>query len=330
MWLLTYRCNLSCRHCYVFGSGRRTEVSELSLSERKRVVDELADKGIETIGVLGGEIFLLSNIIELMTYISNKGIKITIETNGTLLTEHICERLAALTNLRAVGVSFEGPSPHMNDMIRGGGCFLQAEKGIALLEQYNIPFFIDVTLSRLNSSYIDAMCEFAIQKGATGIAFGDLIPSGRGKNLKPYLLKPTEEKSCIEKIWAAHKEYQHALHITTNIPFAFLIDPVLIPSEIEEKNIYCGMGRKVILDPTGNILPCQYINDPLGNILSDSWEDIWFSPKMKRYRNVFSLLEGKCSLCKYRLVCGGCRAAALTYTGNLYGEDPRCWHETEE
>jgi len=35
-------------------------------------------------------------------------------------------------------------------------------------------------------------------------------------------------------------------------------------------------------------------------------------------------LEGKCGLCEYKQVCGGCRARAFGMTGNYMGEEPFC------
>jgi radical SAM protein with 4Fe4S-binding SPASM domain len=35
-------------------------------------------------------------------------------------------------------------------------------------------------------------------------------------------------------------------------------------------------------------------------------------------------LEGKCGICGYRQVCGGCRARAYAATGNYMAEEPFC------
>jgi AdoMet-dependent heme synthase len=35
-------------------------------------------------------------------------------------------------------------------------------------------------------------------------------------------------------------------------------------------------------------------------------------------------LEGKCSLCEYRHVCGGIRARAYAVAGNLFAQEPDC------
>jgi len=78
----------------------------------------------------------------------------------------------------------------------------------------------------------------------------------------------------------------------------------------------------------GDAIPCSY-NDAYrrGNIRNKPIDEIWkdmqnsdFFNKVKDKRN----LKGKCGVCEYRDVCGGCRSAALFYTGDILGPDPRC------
>ncbi|MEM0313831.1 MAG: radical SAM/SPASM domain-containing protein, partial [Candidatus Bathyarchaeia archaeon] len=35
-------------------------------------------------------------------------------------------------------------------------------------------------------------------------------------------------------------------------------------------------------------------------------------------------LKGKCGVCEYREICGGCRTRAEFYTGDLFASDPAC------
>ena len=44
---------------------------------------------------------------------------------------------------------------------------------------------------------------------------------------------------------------------------------------------------------------------------------------LARMRDV-SFLEGKCGVCGYKQVCGGCRARAFGMTGNYMAEEPFC------
>ena len=58
----------------------------------------------------------------------------------------------------------------------------------------------------------------------------------------------------------------------------------------------------------------------LGNIRSKSLQTAWEEIKKSKYYNSFqdrSVLKGKCGVCEYREICGGCRNRAYAYTGDI-------------
>jgi radical SAM protein with 4Fe4S-binding SPASM domain len=62
----------------------------------------------------------------------------------------------------------------------------------------------------------------------------------------------------------------------------------------------------------------------LGNVKQQRFSDIWTdSPVFNALRD-YSLLKGKCGICEYRSVCGGCRARALANTGDFLEQEPNC------
>lgn len=78
----------------------------------------------------------------------------------------------------------------------------------------------------------------------------------------------------------------------------------------------------------GDAIPCSY-NDVyrIGNVKNKSLKEIWvdmqnsdFFDRVKDKNN----LKGKCGVCEFKEICGGCRSAALFYTGDILGSDPRC------
>ncbi|OVE74314.1 hypothetical protein BVX94_00735, partial [bacterium B17] len=52
--------------------------------------------------------------------------------------------------------------------------------------------------------------------------------------------------------------------------------------------------------------------------------------KLYRTSHIFNDLrnvdkyQGKCGICEYRRLCGGCRARAMAHTGNYMDEEPGC------
>jgi len=91
----------------------------------------------------------------------------------------------------------------------------------------------------------------------------------------------------------------------------------------------CGAGRFYIsIEPNGDIYPCVFFphdeNVKLGNILTDDLETLWKThPLLEALRNK-DILKGNCGSCEYKYTCGGCRARAYGYYGDVLAPDPGC------
>lgn len=137
---VTNACNLRCRMCgqwneagYVHNDPKRIK-REIGLSDWKRVTDELAVHHIHSVSLRGGEAFLYPEIIELIEYINSKGIFISIDTNGTVLQNHLKD-LLRIGNIHLT-FSIDGPE-ETHDTVRGvPGSFRKMYQNIvALTEQ---------------------------------------------------------------------------------------------------------------------------------------------------------------------------------------------------
>jgi radical SAM protein with 4Fe4S-binding SPASM domain len=80
---------------------------------------------------------------------------------------------------------------------------------------------------------------------------------------------------------------------------------------------------------TGDIKACTRIDKILGNIKTDDLKQIWEEHPFLLQLRERNLIGEKCSTCKYKPICGGCRASALKYNGGAFQDDPNCWLETE-
>ena len=87
----------------------------------------------------------------------------------------------------------------------------------------------------------------------------------------------------------------------------------------------CGTGRcYCAIQPNGIITPCVYISGiKVGDVRQKSFHDIWNN-------ELFDTLSDRedrgdhCGVCTYRSYCGGCRARALAYTGDIQAGDAGC------
>ena len=90
----------------------------------------------------------------------------------------------------------------------------------------------------------------------------------------------------------------------------------------------CFFGKFMSIAENGDVIPCSY-NDAyeletsktnLQSRYGMNMQNSEFFNKVKDKRNI----KGKCGVCEYKELCGGCRSAALFYTGDILGSDPRC------
>ena len=82
------------------------------------------------------------------------------------------------------------------------------------------------------------------------------------------------------------------------------------------------------ITPEGKVTPCPYMPVVAGDLLTQSFREIWeTSPVFDDLRT--GELGGRCGKCEYREICGGCRARAYGVTGDLMAEDPLCTHQPD-
>ena len=116
VWNMTKRCNLRCVHCYARAEGETYAGDELSTSEGKKLIDDLARFGAPVMLFSGGEPLLREDLPELIEYATQKGMRAVISTNGTLITEEKAKVFAKFS-LSYIGVSIDGIGS-VNDTFR--------------------------------------------------------------------------------------------------------------------------------------------------------------------------------------------------------------------
>ncbi|UCH20731.1 MAG: SPASM domain-containing protein, partial [Deltaproteobacteria bacterium] len=78
---------------------------------------------------------------------------------------------------------------------------------------------------------------------------------------------------------------------------------------------------------TGDVQPCGYLDVNCGNVKDTRFSQIWHESKVFNTLRNYAKLEGKCGICEYRKVCGGCRARAYEATGDYMAEEPLCLYQ---
>ena len=97
---VTENCNFNCKFCFA-----RYETKELSLEEKKQAIAKIAESGrFSEINFAGGEPFLCKGIEELILFSYNQGLKVSVITNGFLLTNDVLARILPYISMLGISV----------------------------------------------------------------------------------------------------------------------------------------------------------------------------------------------------------------------------------
>lgn len=331
---LTRRCNLGCAHCYL-DAGMREGVGsdELSTDEVKAVIDDIADMSDECMIVLtGGEPLLRRDITELAAHGSSHGLMVVVGTNGLMLTE---KRVAALqeAGVAGVGISLDSLDPDFHDNFRGApGAWAKAMGGIDACRKAGLGFQLHFSVMEENAHEFADMVEFARTSGAIVLNVFFLVCTGRGEKITNITVE-TYERVLREVTAVAHSEDRLMVRAKCAPHFKRMareLDPdwAITSAQGYEAGGCLAGTRYCRVTPEGGITACPYIEEEVGSIRETGLAEIWRdAPVFKALRA--PVLEGRCGVCEYQKLCGGCRARPLARDGNLMGEDFLCGYEPQ-
>ncbi len=339
VWNYTSACNLHCKHCYQ--SAAKPLPNELNLDEKRAVIDQLAENDVVALAFSGGEPLLAPDFLEAASYASRKNLYVSLATNGTLLTKENVDRLVD-SGVKYLEISLDAATPGIHDNFRGSaGAWDRTVQGIKNATARDELFVcIASTITRHNFGEVNALINLANELGTERFLAFNFIPTGNAVNIKDTDLTPAMREELLEILYMRLKSGGPEV-MTTAPQFARICmskskDTIAVAhfgtGETGDKTRMlaefiggCGAGRLYCaIQPDGIVTPCVYIPIKIGNLRKENFSDIWEdSAILKTLRRRDNLLDN-CGKCDFKNVCGGCRARAYAYTGNLSGCDPGC------
>jgi radical SAM protein with 4Fe4S-binding SPASM domain len=337
-WETTVRCNLACAHCRRLESND-ADIADLCTAHSEILIEQLAELGrrqsqMPVLVFSGGEPLCREDLFELIQMARRQGLMAALATNGTLID---CQKAQQIrdSGIARVSVSLDGATADVHDRMRQiPGAFEKALEGIRHLHEEGVPFQINATLTKQNAGQLEEVYELARSLGAVAVHLFMLVPVGCGEVLaETDMLTPQQYEQILQEICALESRGQIQIKVTCGphyerIKRELRIVPISAnpKSEIQNrqsKGCLAGLGV-LFVSHRGDVYPCGYLPVHCGNILERRLADIWDqSQDLARMRDV-AALEGKCALCGYKHVCGGCRARAFGMTGNYMAEEPFC------
>jgi len=343
-WESTIKCNLSCAHCRRVEDDDTVD-ADLSTTQAKNLIDQLAELGrnqnfMPILVFSGGEPLCRNDIFELIDYAVTKEVKCALATNGTLIDAPIAEQIKT-AGIERVSISLDGATSDIHNKLRlQEGSFEAALNGIQCLNDGGIPFQINMTITRHNAHQLDDIFVLAEELGAVAVHLFMLVPVGCGEEFAAEdMLSADEYEHLLEHV--TQKEYGGRLEVKVTCgPHYERV--VREQSKASGSSQACAAGGHpghkhghvskgclagsgvLFVGHSGDVFPCGYLPVNCGNVLQTPLEEIWTgSTDLARMRDTHQL-KGKCGVCGYRNVCGGCRARAFAATGDYMEQEPMC------
>ncbi len=191
-WEVTKGCNLRCVHC----RATATELSsptDLSTPRALDIISQIADFCSPILVLSGGEPLYRPDIFQLARFATEKGIRVALGTNGTLVTKEVARKIVD-SGVQRVSISLDGADAHTHDTFRGiPGAFEAAIYGLRNLKELGMSVQINMTIARHNASQLPSVLDLSREIGADALHTFLLVPVGCGVDIAEDQMVPPQE-----------------------------------------------------------------------------------------------------------------------------------------
>jgi radical SAM protein with 4Fe4S-binding SPASM domain len=289
---------------------RQARLAELSYAEHCRILDEIAEAGCIWLLYSGGEIFARQDFLDIYTYAKQKGMLITLFTNGILITPEIADYLAQWPPF-AIEITLYGRTPATYEGLTGiPGSYERCLRGIHLLKARGLPLKLKTVAVTLNQHEIWDMQRFAEEELGLGFKFDAMMNPRIDCSQSPLAvrLKPEEVVALDVQDPDRMAEWQR---------FAERFNGPLHTPARSDQVYHCGGGvNSFAIDPYGKMSICvlSHVNeyDLRQGRFQAGWQDFLYKVRQKKITRL-----SKCTQCEIKAMCGMCPA-----NGELENGDP--------
>lgn len=309
---LTRRCNLRCQMCNAWTEPKNRR-DELSTEEVFRLIAQARPLGLANLKLFGGEPLLRQDVEAIVERAAGSGIRCTLVTNGTLLTEPRARRLVE-AGLAELDLSLDAGDPELHDAIRGApGAWRRTVDGMQRVQAAartlgrRVVVRVNVVVMRQNYPDLPRLMDELTARAVDEITLNPVVPQGDNERGAPaeYVLSPQDILRYNDEIAPLILERAAAY------PLARERDRVYIYGTDEGvagaapggyvERLRLGHCFKpwyyMLVRENGDVLGCNTVKHPaarIGNVRETGLAELWFSEAYQAFR----------ALCKSRQLAG--------------------------
>jgi radical SAM protein with 4Fe4S-binding SPASM domain len=312
--LPSFDCNLSCLHC--FYGNKDTDVksgwNDVVISNFISFIDKLSVKNL-TIG--GGEPLMWSSCEKLIQILLERGIKLFLLTNGSILNKRLLELIVAYKNQIRIQVSFDASNAKDYLNIRGGD-FNRLISNVNHLLDHDIDVDFSYTISSLNEHDLVNFLMLSKKMNPISLHFPILELMGRAS------INSLKAPDSIKDIYLFLAYY--GIFSNTKVTF---VEGILKSWALKEKMHSCSAAcRQISFAPDGKIYPCSELFHNYLSIadlnkgvpeLADIEKRILEMQEIKGFGK--NVAQSACPDCAVRYFCAGsCRSEVMSNNTSFY------------
>lgn len=332
---VNWACNLTCRECWMYGDSASESTwlpevkrDQISMEMWTGLLDELAaDQGEKPyLTIMGGEPLIHPRLVEMVREAKTRlpECNLDMSTNATLLHRH-AEKLVD-AGIDDVYISVDGPTPEINDPIRGRKAFERAMRGLEALQEasrkagHGPMIALNFTVTGMNYTHLPDMVRLSERLGLSEITVGlaSYFTREEGAETAPAFQSATHRPFTS---WAGYcNEHQHANIEPARLKEIFdeaesmsdtvkvLIPPTRYSNEDKSK-FFTGEWSSLVKEttcvklwaqatvlPNGQVLSCTTFADTvMGSIADSSLAEVFHGDTYSRMREL--LRQGLQPIC---------------------------------
>jgi 12,18-didecarboxysiroheme deacetylase len=335
-------------HCYSHSQDREYG-GELTTSEGRALLEDLASFGSPVILFSGGEPLMRPDLLELIGYARELGLRAVISTNGTLITKGLAKELKTF-GLSYVGISLDGLR-ETHDRFRGiKGSFDRAMDGLRNCQEAGIKVGLRFTINKRNVADIPGIFRLLRDENIPRVCFYHLVYTGRGSKLISEDLSNEETRKTVDLIIELTEQlfndglHKEVLTVDNHTDGVYVYLKLLKENPERAQNVLellkmnggnsTGNGIGCV-SWDGSVHPDQFWRHySFGNVRERPFSEIWTDlsdPIMAKLKDKRPFVKGRCGQCRYLDLCAGnFRVRAEAVTGDLWAPDPACYLTDEE
>ncbi len=317
---LTPRCNLNCKMCYVRLTPRQMAPigRERTAQQWLSIAKEAKDAGMVFLLITGGEPTLRKDFAQIYEGLAKMGLSITINTNGTLITDEI-KRLWKELPPAQVNITLYGTSPEDYwDLCGNRAAFDAVKDALDWLQCNNILVHLNATIDSASYHKWHALEDFAKERNLELRMQSYCFPPSRRSECtacKEFSRIPPEKAGKLVADEILYREGKEAVKYRAES----LCSPLQKSCDLDlGEPMQCLAGRSQFwLTWNGDLTPCGMLSTPAAHPFEDGFLSAW--NKTRETVNSIRLCP-ECSKCEIAGSCMNCAAVTFAETGHFDGK----------